>query len=104
MAVRNAARLYEPARRLPQMARTLIPFVSLIRSLPGWPATPYRTTAVRARQSRAKTRDQARGVVALDRSESLGRKAVLLQCVGLQRGRHIGEIGAEDDLRWRDHL
>src|ERR1700724_2850207 len=35
IAVRNAARLYEPVRRLPQIARTLIPFASLIRPLPG---------------------------------------------------------------------
>src|SRR5262245_16211397 len=34
IAVRNAERLYEPARRLPQMARTLIPFASLIRLSP----------------------------------------------------------------------
>src|SRR6516165_55060 len=33
IAVRNAARLYEPARKLPQMARTLIPFASLTHPL-----------------------------------------------------------------------
>ena len=31
IAVRNAAILYEPLRRLPQMPRTVIPLESLIR-------------------------------------------------------------------------
>ena len=60
IAVRNAARLYEPARRLPQTASTLVPFASLIRSLPGWPATPYRTSMTRARRSRREVWDQVR--------------------------------------------
>ena len=40
IAVRNAARLYEPARRLPQMASTLIPLASLIRFSPGLAGDP----------------------------------------------------------------
>src|SRR5215471_8896846 len=36
IAMRNAAMLYEPLRRLPQMARTLIPPASLITNLHDW--------------------------------------------------------------------
>src|SRR6516164_873404 len=60
IAERNAARLYEPARRLPQMASTLVPFASLIRTLPGWPETPYRTSTGRARRSCGETPDRVR--------------------------------------------
>src|SRR6516162_3937881 len=62
IAVRNAARLYDPVRRLPQMASTLVPLASLIRFSPGLPATPYRTSTVRARRSRGEMRDQVRVV------------------------------------------
>src|SRR6266851_3109516 len=77
IAVRNAAMLYEPLRRLPHMARTLVPLASLILDLRG--DHDGRAACLNAALGREQGSSAIVAEVSIGRGTNLLRRAHLLE-------------------------